>query len=74
MSKTNLSIDGAKFKINGQLTYSEIESCKPSVHGLLMNARFIQGIFDSKNREQFQGIVPRVEQGRTKGLHRLPFE
>lgn len=53
MSKTNLSIDGAKFKINGQLTYSEIESCKPSVHGLLMNARFIQGIFDSKNREQF---------------------
>ncbi len=53
MSKTNLSIDGTKFKINGKLIYSEITSCRPSMHGLLMNARFIQGVFDSKNRNQF---------------------
>ena len=53
MSKTKLSIDGSKFRINGNLTYEEIESSKKSVHGLLMNARFIQGIFDSKDRQRF---------------------
>ena len=31
-----------------QLTYTEIEGSKPSAHGLLMNARFIQGIFDDR--------------------------
>lgn len=46
MSKTILSIDGRDFRINGRLVYSEIEGGNPKAHGLLMNARFIQGIFD----------------------------
>ena len=48
MSKTALSIQGESFLINGQLTYAEIAGSNPSAHGLLMNARFIQGIFDDK--------------------------
>jgi hypothetical protein len=46
--KTRLTIEGEKFKINGKLVYSEIAGNSPAVHGLLMNARFIQGIFDDK--------------------------
>ncbi len=46
MAKTHLTIEGEKFLINGKQTYSEIDGTKPSAHGLLMNARFIQGIFD----------------------------
>ncbi|MFW5689310.1 MAG: hypothetical protein ACOC1U_07050, partial [Spirochaetota bacterium] len=34
------------FRINDRLVYEEIETAPASVHGLLMNARFIQGIFD----------------------------
>lgn len=46
MAKTHLTIEGEKFLINEKVTYSEIDGTKPSAHGLLMNARFIQGIFD----------------------------
>ncbi len=54
MSKTILTIDGELFKINGKLTYSEIEGTKPKMHGLLMNSRHIQGIFDTqKDAERF---------------------
>ncbi|MBD3242947.1 MAG: hypothetical protein GF331_20310 [Chitinivibrionales bacterium] len=48
MAKTNLTIDGEQFLINGKPVYSEIEGSNPDAHGLLMNARFIQGIFDDK--------------------------
>jgi len=48
VSKTILGITGAKIIINGQLTYSDISGTKVKNHGLLMNARFIQGIFDDK--------------------------
>ena len=48
MSKTTISIENESFLINGKLTYSEIATSKPEAHGLLMNARFIQGIFDDK--------------------------
>jgi len=47
MGKTNLSIKGRDFYINGKLVYDEIEGNSNS-KGLLMNARFIQGIFDDK--------------------------
>ena len=47
-TKTKLSIEGKLFKINGKLVYSEIKGNSPDVHGLLMNARFVQGIFDDK--------------------------
>lgn len=46
MKKTSLSIKKSNFLINNKLTYSEVEGC--SYQGLLMNARFIQGIFDDK--------------------------
>jgi hypothetical protein len=48
MSKTTLNITNTQFAINNQLTYSDIPGTKPETHGLLMNARFIQGIFDDK--------------------------
>lgn len=48
MSKTKIEIIGEHFYINGRKTYSEIENNNKNVHGLLMNARFIQGIFDDK--------------------------
>ncbi|MFW5984813.1 MAG: hypothetical protein ACOCQ1_00910 [Halanaerobiaceae bacterium] len=48
MAKTKLTIKGNKFYINGDLTYSEIENGNPETRGLLMNARFIQGIFDDQ--------------------------
>ncbi|MCC5806944.1 MAG: hypothetical protein JJU00_11515 [Opitutales bacterium] len=46
MSKTTLGIQGTRFTINGELVYSEIPKSNPIAHGLLMNARFIQGVFD----------------------------
>ena len=53
--KTKLSIDGDRFRINGSLVYSELPHADPSCHGLLMNARMIQGVFDDKAEpERFQ--------------------
>ncbi|MCF7924829.1 MAG: glycoside hydrolase family 5 protein, partial [Candidatus Izimaplasma sp.] len=48
MGQTKLSIKGRDFYINGKPVYSEIEGY-PRSKGLLMNARFIQGIFDDKS-------------------------
>ncbi|MEZ4865136.1 MAG: hypothetical protein R3C14_27720 [Caldilineaceae bacterium] len=48
MPKTALAIQGESFLINGQLTYRDIAGSNPNAHGLLMNARFIQGVFDDK--------------------------
>lgn len=40
--------------INGILTYSEIPGCPERLQGLLMNARFIQGVFDdAQDRSRF---------------------
>lgn len=50
--KTKLSIDGTKFLINDFLTYSEYPDCPEKYKGLLMNARFIQGIFDDKMKPE----------------------
>ena len=44
--KTHVSLSGESFLINGIPVYSEIVGSNPLTHGLLMNARFIQGIFD----------------------------
>ena len=52
MSITHLTIQGEQFYINDQLVYSEIPESDPNAHGLLMNARFIQGIFDDKADRQ----------------------
>ena len=47
--KTNLSIAKDRFLINGALTYQELPHADPRYHGLLMNARMIQGVFDDKS-------------------------
>jgi hypothetical protein len=52
MGKTRLAIQGEHFVINGRKVYSEIHGSRPEAHGLLMNARFIQGIFDDKSDRQ----------------------
>ena len=44
MHKTILGINGTRFTINARATYAESEN--EAVHGLLFNARFIQGVFD----------------------------
>lgn len=52
--KTKLSINGTKFEINGKLTYEEYSACPQEYRGRLMNARFIQGIFDDReDRSRF---------------------
>ncbi|MEY8355062.1 hypothetical protein AALB39_17105 [Lachnospiraceae bacterium 54-53] len=52
MKQTKMTVKKDKFYINGKLTYSEIDGCQYC--GLLMNARFIQGIYDDKNgRERY---------------------
>ena len=54
MTQTHLSIDGESLLINGKPTYAEIPNSNPNAHGLLMNARFIQGIFDdASGRERY---------------------
>ncbi|MBR2668176.1 MAG: hypothetical protein IKE36_00085 [Solobacterium sp.] len=51
--KTTLTIQEDKFLINGQYTYSEIKDTRCA--GFLMNARFIQGVFDdASGRERYQ--------------------
>lgn len=63
--KTKLSIDGTKFLINGSLTYSEYPGCPEKYKGLLMNARFIQGVFDDKMEpERFNRFGKKFEAGK----------
>ena len=48
MPQTTITLRADKFLINDTLTYADIAGSNPGAHGLLMNARFIQGIFDDK--------------------------
>eukprot|EP01084_Bolivina_argentea_P002109 3875_1 len=47
--KTSVSIDGTNFKINGEITYSKAKNS--NVHGLLINSRMINAIFDNSKQE-----------------------
>ncbi len=58
MSKTYYEIKGDDFYINGEKTYTELKNSNPKAHGLLFNARFIQGIFDDKNQDN-RGVYDR---------------
>ena len=49
MPKTHYSIYGDNFLINGSKTYSDISGSDEKIHGLLFNARFIQGVFNDVN-------------------------
>lgn len=53
MSKTKYEIQGQDFLINGKLTYTEIPNSNPACHGLLFNARFIQGLFQDVNPDNW---------------------
>ena len=50
MPRTRLTIEAPDFLINGCPVYAEIPGSNPQAHGLLMNARFIQGVFDDKEQ------------------------
>ena len=52
MAITKLAIRGESFEINGKPTYAEIKDGNSPAQGLLMNARFIQGVFDDKQNPQ----------------------
>lgn len=55
MAKTNLSVSGEQFLVNGKPTYSEIPGSNMQAHGLLFNQRMIQGIFDDRgNRKRYK--------------------
>jgi hypothetical protein len=48
LGETKITIDKNDFFINGKKVYSDLKNSKKESQGLLMNARFIQGIFDDK--------------------------
>ena len=48
MPKTHVDFRGNCVLINGEPVYSDVPYSNPKTHGMLMNARFIQGIFDDK--------------------------
>lgn len=48
---TVVSIEGSKFKINGEFTYKSRIWNGIDIEGLLFNTRMVQGIFDDKNPE-----------------------
>ena len=49
--KTELTIEGEQFFINGELTYAGQTWQGHKIEGLLMNARLVQGVFDDLNPE-----------------------
>ena len=49
--KTQISIDGDTFLINGELTYKGRHWNGQRIEGLLLNSRMVQGIFDDLNEE-----------------------
>ncbi|MBM3788045.1 MAG: hypothetical protein FJW30_27175 [Acidobacteria bacterium] len=52
--RTEVSIDGDRFFINGQPTYKGRKWQGHRVEGLLMNTRMVQGIFDDRNPESIK--------------------
>ncbi|MCS7314094.1 MAG: hypothetical protein RMI94_05775 [Bryobacterales bacterium] len=49
--RTEISIEGEQFLINGKPTYAGRSYRGLKIQGLLMNARLVQGIFDDRNPE-----------------------
>jgi len=75
MGKTVVSIQGEDFLLNGVKTYAELPFSNAASHGLLMNARFIQGIFDdAQEPSRFNrfGRIFDAEQNTSNLIHHLP--
>lgn len=49
MSKTNVSIRGDKWLINGELTYAGRRNREWNIEGLLLNSRMVNAVFDDDN-------------------------
>jgi hypothetical protein len=49
LKKTRVTIEGSKFKINGEYTYKSRQWKGIDIEGLLFNTRMVQGVFDDKN-------------------------
>ncbi len=78
MSKTKYRFNKEDILINEKLTYSEIKGSDPKVHGLLFNARFIQGIYNDKNENNIGrynrfGRIFDVNQNVTDLINKLPM-
>ena len=52
---TTVSIVGDEFHLNGRSTYADRTWRGHRIHGLLLNARMVQGIFDDRNPETVRG-------------------
>jgi hypothetical protein len=52
--KTEISVEGNRFLINGRPTYAGVSYRGMPVEGLLFNSRMVQAIFDDDNRETGQ--------------------
>jgi hypothetical protein len=54
--RTAIAIDGSNFRINGELTYKNLA---PRAHGLLMNARMVNAVFEDENPDTCpEGFAP----------------
>ncbi len=49
--RTEVSIDGSIFTLNGEPTYPNRRWQGLKIEGLLMNSRMVQGVFDDENYE-----------------------
>ncbi len=52
--KTEVAIEGDKFRINGKLTYAGRQYQGMKIEGLMLNSRMVQGIYDDLNPESRQ--------------------
>lgn len=72
---TQFQIQGDRFLINGEKTYSEYPDCPETYKGLLMNARFVQGIFtDEEDLEKYNRFGRRFDPEKNTDdlVHALP--
>ena len=64
MPKISLTMQGQEFLFNGAPAYRESAGSDERAHGLLVNARFLQGIFSSTvtdhapSRSAFRVVAP----------------
>ena len=74
-TQTQVSIDGTRFRINGELTY---QGYQPEAHGRLMNARMVNATFNDENPatrpesfnpdENTTAFIASMDEYRSKGI------
>lgn len=73
--ETSISIEGAAFLINGELTYKDSH---PEAHGRLMNIRMVNSVFDDENpdtrpdgfdpEQNTDNFIKSMDQYKSKGI------